>query len=73
MIAVITPFAPTVDTFATAPLPPPPVNTRALLTAYPVPPLVIVKVDEMTTFPIVAVAENPEPPPPVAVTVGGKI
>ena len=30
----------------------------------------MVNVDEIGTFPMVAIAENPEPPPPVAVIVG---
>ena len=70
-IAVIVPFAPIVETAAIAPLPPPPpLKTRASPTTLPVPAVVIVKVDEIGTFPIVTVAENPEPPPPVAAIVG---
>ena len=64
-------FAETVDTVATAPEPPPPpVNTGASLTAYPVPLKSILKVEEIPVVPTMPFAENPLPPPPDAVIVG---
>ena len=63
-------LAATVETVATVPEPPPPVNTRASLTAYPVPAESILKVDEIPTEPTIPFPENPEPPPPDAVILG---
>ena len=67
------PPADTVDTLATAPLPPPPVNRRASLTTKLDPPDVIVKLDDIVTFPIVVLPIKPVPPPHVTVRVGGNI
>ena len=67
------PPADTVDTLATAPLPPPPVNRRASLTTKLDPPDVIVKLDDIVTFPIVVLPIKPVPPPPDTVRVGGNI